>query len=295
MIQHFKIILKKLLPENEIQKNLPTKKGEQEEKKRKITSLSSSFTYIVSRNDQKVTTIMKTSSTISLSGGCDDDDLNKQRLDQVVNAIKQALSDPALRGSLSQRAVQGKIWHSQPILAEILSELREQEEAIRRLILQHCSKLVYYFHERGVDATLARAGLVTDARIHAGSSLSISTAAAAAGATAQDQQTKKPKRLDLDIYSLDAKERLYMILQHQEWMPDFFRLYPLHFYENSFAFVNNIPKKELNVKVKVIGLGIAGSVCVSGLAKHGIVHVKGYEKRPEHGPSCVSSRYQNGT
>jgi hypothetical protein len=221
---------------------------------------------------------------------------NKERLDQVVDAIKHALSDPKLRTLLSQRAVQGKIWHSQPILAQVLSELRTDEEAIRRLILQKASRLVYFFHERGVDATLARAGLVMDARIHAGSSLSsTSTSTTTASSSSSASQQEKKKALDMDIYSLDAKERIYMILQHYEWMPDFFRLYPLHFYENSFSFVNNIPKKELLVKAKVIGLGIAGSVCVSGLAKHGIVAVKGFEKRPEHGPSCVSSRYQNGT
>jgi hypothetical protein len=47
--------------------------------------------------------------------------------------------------------------------------------------------------------------------------------------------------------------------------------------------------------VRVVGLGIGGSVLVSGLAKHGIEAVVGYEKRSEKGPSSVTSRYQNAS
>jgi len=86
-----------------------------------------------------------------------------------------------------------------------------------------------------------------------------------------------------------------MILKNFEWLKDFFRLHPLHFYENSFQFVDRIPKKKLPVKVKVIGLGIGGSIAVSGLAKHGIESAQGYEKRAEKGPRSVTSRFQNAS
>jgi hypothetical protein len=94
---------------------------------------------------------------------------------------------------------------------------------------------------------------------------------------------------------LDAKERLYLLLKRYEWLQDFFRAYPLHFYENSFQFVDNIPKKKLKAKVKVIGLGIGGSMAISGLAKMGIELAIGYEKRVESGVSSVGSRYQNAS
>jgi hypothetical protein len=94
---------------------------------------------------------------------------------------------------------------------------------------------------------------------------------------------------------LDAKERLYLILKHYDWLSEFFRFYPLHFYENSFQFVDRIPEKKLPVKVKVIGLGIGGSMALSGLAKAGVSSVVGYEKRNESGPRSVGSRYQNAS
>lgn len=190
----------------------------------------------------------------------------REQLDAVVEAVKRALSDPSLR-KLSQRAVQAKIWHEQPVVGSLLQDLRASEETIRSHILALISKLVYQFHEHAVDATLDRAGI------------------SGPGGTISDE---------FGWQCLDAKERLYMILKEYDWLQDFFRRCPLHFYENSFAFVHRIPAKALPVKVNVIGLGIGGSMAASGLAKRGI-SVKGFEKRPEHGPSSVTSRYQNAS
>jgi hypothetical protein len=47
--------------------------------------------------------------------------------------------------------------------------------------------------------------------------------------------------------------------------------------------------------VKVVGLGIGGSMAVSGLAKVGITSTIGYEKRNESGARSVGSRYQNAS
>ena len=192
--------------------------------------------------------------------------LTKEQMDKVVDAVKIALSDPSLR-ALSQRAVQAKIWHEQTIVSLVLQDLRNAEEVIRSEIFTLTSKLVYSFNEHCVDATLQRAGIMTSS-----------------DATPTEFDTK----------CLDAKERLYVILKEYGWLQDFFRRYPIHFYENSFQFVDRIPKKDLPVTVKVIGLGIGGSMAVSGLAKRGI-DVRGYEKRPEFGPSSVTSRYQNAS
>mmetsp|Transcript_2161 Transcript_2161/g.4730 ORF Transcript_2161/g.4730 Transcript_2161/m.4730 type:complete len:593 (+) Transcript_2161:93-1871(+) len=200
--------------------------------------------------------------------------LTKDKLDHVVEMVKQALSDPATR-AMGQRAVQGFVWHQYPAIAALLGELRAAEEQVRQDVLAHTSRLVYQFHSRATVATLARAGVLADPRIHQGSSLE--------------------QKDSMDILCLDAKERLYMILKFYTWLQDFFRLYPMHFYENSFQFIERIPDKKLSIKVKVIGLGIGGSVCVSGLAKHGVETVVGYEKRPETGPHSVSSRYQNAS
>ena len=198
----------------------------------------------------------------------------KEQLDGVVDSIKKTMSDPEMR-ALSQRAVQGKVWHLQPTVAAVLSDLKAEEEAVRMQIMGAASKLVYKFHEHTLDVTLARAGLLHDKRVHAGSSLD--------------------HKEEFDIFCLDSKERLYMILKNFDWLKDFFRLYPLHFYENSFQFVDRIPKKKLPVTVKVIGLGIGGSIAVSGLAKNGIASATGYEKRAEKGPRSVTSRYQNAS
>ena len=202
--------------------------------------------------------------------------LTKDQLDVVVNAIKETLRDPSIR-KLNQRAVQAKVWHLQPSLAAVLTDLRTEEDRIRSAILRLSSKLVYAFHDHTIDATLARAGILQDDRVHAGSSL--------------DQQRQE----SFDLFCLDSKERLYMTLQRYGWLEDFFRLNPQHFYENSFQFVNRIPDKKLKCRVSVVGLGIGGSMAVSGLAKAGIETVVGYEKRDETGTRSVSSRYQNAS
>lgn len=193
----------------------------------------------------------------------------KEQLDAVVVAVQRALSDPTLRAA-SQRAVQAKIWHECPIVASLLHELRTAEEALRAHCLALTSRLVYQFHQYALDATLDRAGIANNG-----------------GATVNSPSL-------FEYACLDAKERLYLILQEYDWLKDFFRRYPIHFYENSFAFVNNIPDKSLLATVKVIGLGISGSMAASGLAKRGIT-VVGYDQRPEHGPKSVTSRYQNAS
>jgi hypothetical protein len=146
---------------------------------------------------------------------------------------------------------------------------------VREKIMQHLSSLIYQFHEHTIDATLARAGILQDDRVHAGSSLNNNDA--------------------FDLFCLDAKERLYLILKQYGWLEEFFRNFPQHFYENSFQFVDRIPPKKLKVKVKVVGLGVGGSMAVSGLAKAGVDSVIGYEKRDESGPHRVGSRYQNAS
>lgn len=200
--------------------------------------------------------------------------LTKERLDEVVNAVKETLSDPAIR-AVSQRAAQAKVWHLQPVVAACLTDLRREEEEVVAKIMKQLSALVYQLHDQTLDATLARAGVMNDDRVHAGSSLD-----------------EKPA---FDLFCLDAKERLYLIMKHYGWLKDFFRSYPHHFYENSFQFVDRIPTKKLKVKVKVIGLGIGGSMAISGLAKAGIESAVGYEKRNESGSRSVGSRYQNAS
>jgi hypothetical protein len=199
---------------------------------------------------------------------------SKEELDEVVAGLKKALSDDKMR-ELNQRSVQSKVWHLIPKVSQMMSKLRSDEEVVRQKALAVASKLVYRFHEHTLDTTLARAGLLPDKRIHAGSSLD--------------------KTESFDLFCLDAKERLYLIMKNYGWLEHFFRLYPLHFYENSFQFVDRIPKKKLKVKVNVLGLGIGGSMAVSGLAKAGIENVVGYEKRNESGKSRVGSRYQNAS
>jgi len=135
------------------------------------------------------------------------------------------------------------------------------------------SALIHSFHQHCIDTTLARANITKDER-------------------GRLQSQSK----DLDVLCLDAKERLYLILKEYHWIKDFFRLYPMHFFENSFTFINNIPQKKLDdIKVKVVGLGVGGSLAVSGLKKRGISHVVGYDKRQRCGERSVTSRYQNAS
>jgi hypothetical protein len=62
-------------------------------------------------------------------GNLDDDsasfEVRKERLDEAVDSIKKTMSDPEMR-ALSQRAVQGKVWHLQPTVA-VLSDLKAEE------------------------------------------------------------------------------------------------------------------------------------------------------------------------
>ena len=210
-------------------------------------------------------------STMEMSG---ESGFSKERLNNVVAALKAFLSDDQIR-LLGQRAVQGKAWHRVPEVAAYMSELRSVEETKRGNIMSKLSALIFRFHDYTLDATLARAGLIIDGRVHPGSSLD--------------------KKTEFDLFCLDSKERLYMILKQYGWLPDFFRLYPQHFYENSFRFVDLIPPKELPITVHVVGLGIGGSLAVSGLAKNGIKCVHGFEQRARTGQGSVTSRYQNAS
>lgn len=198
--------------------------------------------------------------------------LNKKKLDEVVDLLKKELSDPEMR-KLNNRAIQAKVFQI-PQISQYMQDLRLEEEKIRQKMLSLISRLIYKLQEHSLDATLARAGILSDSRVHAGTSL--------------DDET------EFDLICLDAKERLYMILQKYGWLQDFFKFYPQHFYENSFQFVERIPPKKLPVKVKVVGLGIGGSLAVSGLKKNGI-EVIGYDKRERNGPRSVTSRFQNAS
>lgn len=202
-----------------------------------------------------------------------DSSLDYSRLDKIVQLIKAELSKPSLR-HLNNRAVQAKVFQI-PEVSSYMRDLRRVEERIRQDILEKMSFLIHKFQEHSIDVTLARAGIVPDDRVHAGSSL-------------DDNK-------DFDLLCLDAKERLYMLLNQYDWLKDFNRFYPQHFYENSFQFVDRIPPKKLQVKVKVVGLGIAGSLAVSGLKKNGVDSVVGYDKRARNGPRAVTSRFQNAS
>jgi hypothetical protein len=123
--------------------------------------------------------------------------LSKDRLDEVVNKLKDFMSRESIR-VLNQRAVQGKAWHLVPEVAMGMTDLRREEEQLRCAIMRRMSKLVYGFHEHTVNATLARAGVLQDDRLHAGSSLN--------------------NLSEFDLLCLDAKERLYLIFkQYGEW------------------------------------------------------------------------------
>eukprot|EP00557_Chaetoceros_sp_GSL56_P008243 CAMPEP_0176499910 /NCGR_PEP_ID=MMETSP0200_2-20121128/13213_1 /TAXON_ID=947934 /ORGANISM="Chaetoceros sp., Strain GSL56" /LENGTH=605 /DNA_ID=CAMNT_0017898429 /DNA_START=207 /DNA_END=2024 /DNA_ORIENTATION=- len=201
--------------------------------------------------------------------------LDYSRLDEIVQLIKAELSKPDIR-LLNNRAVQAKVFQI-PQVSHNMAELRRTEEALRQEILKKISVLIHKFQEHSIDVTLARAGILSDSRVHAGSSL------------------EQFDSLDFDLLCLDAKERLYMLLNQYDWLKDFYRFYPQHFYENSFQFVDRIPPKKLHVKVKVVGLGIAGSLAVSGLKKNGVETVIGYDRRARNGPRSVTSRFQNAS
>ena len=203
--------------------------------------------------------------------------LDYDRLNDVVKTIATKLSDPSLR-KINNRAIQAKLW-SDPKVASYMTDLRREEDQLRSNIMERMSMLIQKLHLQCIDATLERANIMTKE-----DDISPCT-----------DDSIKEEKLKVDEIYLDAKERLYLILKEYGWMKDFFRLYPMHFFENSFTFVNNIPTKDLKVKVKVIGLGVGGSLAVSGLKKRGIEYVKGYEKRARHGERSVTSRYQNAS
>jgi Dehydrogenases (flavoproteins) len=204
--------------------------------------------------------------------------LDYSRLDEIVQLIKAEISKPDIR-VLNNRAVQAKVFQI-PKVSNYMAELRRAEEALRQDIMKKISQLIHKFQEYSIDVTLARAGILSDSRVHAGSSL---------------EQHDDGQQLDFDLLCLDGKERLYMVLNQYDWLKDFYRFYPQHFYENSFQFVDRIPQKKLHVKVKVVGLGIAGSLAVSGLKKNGVDTVVGYDRRARNGPRSVTSRFQNAS
>lgn len=203
--------------------------------------------------------------------------LDYDRLNDVVKTIATKLSDPSLR-KINNRAIQAKLW-SDPKVASYMTDLRREEDQLRSNIMERMSMLIQKLHLQCIDATLERANIITKED----------------DISPYTDDCIKEEKIKVDEIYLDAKERLYLILKEYGWMKDFFRLYPMHFFENSFTFVSNIPTKDLDVKVKVIGLGVGGSLAVSGLKKRGIKYVKGYEKRARHGERSVTSRYQNAS
>jgi hypothetical protein len=192
------------------------------------------------------------------------DRLTRERLQGIVDTVSARLRDSDLRRQ-SQRAVQAKVWHSVPSVSILMRELKSDEVRIRNVIQNKLSSLVYEFHSHTIDATLARAGITSDARL-SGMPNSISSNS---GGVANRPAPRTPVLLtndsDLDLRCLDAKERLYMVLQHFGWLEDFFQSYPHHFYENSFSFVSRIPAKALKCRALVMGLGVGGSMACSGV------------------------------
>jgi hypothetical protein len=200
--------------------------------------------------------------------------LSKERLDAVVEAMKSFMSSESIR-TLSHREIQCKAWHCVPEVASYMAHLRRLEETVKSDIMREISQLIYQCNVYSLEMN------------------SKSNSKLARKASWVD--TKKLSFHKFCSFCLDAKERLYLILKTYGWLPEFFRLYPQHFYENSFHFVSKIPRKKLPIKVRVVGLGIAGSLAVSGLAKMGIETIIGFETRPRKGPSGVASRYQNAS
>jgi hypothetical protein len=90
------------------------------------------------------------------------------------------------------------------------------------------------------------------------------------------------------LSGFQGKETLFDY--EQAWLAqDFFRLYPLHFYENSFQFVHNIPREEAQDKELKIIWQVGGIHGCSSLARGSVESVSYYDARA--GVS-VGSRYK---
>jgi hypothetical protein len=197
--------------------------------------------------------------------------LTSDRLQAIVDAVCRRLTDPELRAQ-SQRAIQAKVWHLEPGVSMLMRELKADELQVKNLIEQRVSALVYEFHSHTIDATLARAGITTDDRFAQPAAPATTQPPSGASSSAPgDGEASNRKSVmdpttDLDLRCLDAKERLYMLLQRYGWLEGFFRTYPHHFYENSFSFVSRIPPKPLLCRALVLGLGVGGSMACSGVS-----------------------------
>lgn len=224
--------------------------------------------------------------------------LSLSSLQDIVISVQTYLARPEVR-CLSQRAVQARVWHQVPMVAQRLMALRRVESELERT---QCwpvvSQLVYRFHQRADHVTLIRAGIVVKEPTNDNT----------------DNNDDDTDNTDSDAWlALDCKERLYLLLKQYDWLKEFARSYPIHFYENSIAFVDQIRvhrrngssnKKEENndtndttstttrkhskqttqqqqlpVVIKIIGLGIGGAMAASGCAKHGCESVVAYEQR----------------
>jgi hypothetical protein len=115
----------------------------------------------------------------------------KNRLEGVVNVLTKALSSPELRG-LSQRAIQARIWHQEPLIASFMFDLRREEELLRQTIMERLSFLIGEFH----NFTLPLSDGV-------------------GGDTAMADRTHARS---LEVICLDSKERLYLILKQHVWI-----------------------------------------------------------------------------
>ena len=191
--------------------------------------------------------------------------LTSDRLQAIVDAVCRRLTDPELRAQ-SQRAIQAKVWHLEPSVSMLMRELKADELQVKNLIEQKVSALVYEFHSHTIDATLARAGITTDDRFAQPAAAPSTTQSSTSSGDESNRKGVMDPTTDLDLRCLDAKERLYMLLQKYSWLEDFFRTYPHHFYENSFSFVSRIPQKPLLCKALVLGLGVGGSMACSGVS-----------------------------
>jgi hypothetical protein len=190
--------------------------------------------------------------------------LTSDRLQAIVDAVCQRLTDPELRAQ-SQRAIQAKVWHLEPCVSMLMRELKADELHVKNLIEQKVSALVYEFHSHTIDATLARAGITTDDRFAQPPAETKPSSSSSEDESKSNGKSVMDPTTDLDLRCLDAKERLYILLQKYNWLEGFFRTYPHHFYENSFSFVSRIPPKPLLCRALVLGLGVGGSMACSGV------------------------------